>query len=208
MSALKNSNIEGKWLRKAYLKSRSKLLFISRTLHPMEKLVAHLMSGMFPNPIQSRLHLSWPLPLNTYAKINILNQRDVQFTYDIPHLVWKTGLLKYVKEISTSSAFINILITVVTKPPRFAETGVFGTLPWADTVVFTGVRVTRMFLAPFRRSEARHFHVGFQGFTQPFLEVERDRVYKLRMNMLSKKNIIRGWKKKGVVMGWLWTRTR
>ena len=62
-------------------------MFIARTLHPMEKLVAHLMSGMFPNPIQSRLHLSWPLPLNTYAKINILNQRDVQFTYDIPHLV-------------------------------------------------------------------------------------------------------------------------
>ena len=66
-----------------------------------------------------------------------------------------------------------------------------------------------MFLAPFRRSEARHFHVGFQGFTQPFLEVERDRGYKLRMKILSKKkkkkNIIRGWKKKGVVMAWLWT---
>ena len=95
---------------------------------------------------------------------------------------------------------------MVTKPPRFAETGVFGTLPWADTVVFTWVRVTRMFLAPFRRSEARHFHVGFQGFTQPFLEVERDRAYKLRMKIVSKKKIIRGWKKKGgVVIGWLWT---
>ena len=44
-----------------------------------------------------------------------------------------------------------------------------------------------MFLAPFRRSEARHFHVGFQGFTQPFLEVERDRGYNLRMKILSKK---------------------
>ena len=40
-----------------------------------------------------------------------------------------------------------------------------------------------MFLAPFRRSEARHFHVGFQGFTQPFLEVKRDRGYKLRMKI-------------------------
>ena len=173
MSALKSSNIEGKWLRKAYLKSRTKLLFIARTLHPMEKLVA-----------------LWCLVCSpTLYKVDFtyLGQRDVQFTYDIPHLVWKTGLLKYVKEISTSSAFINILITVLTKPPRFAETGVFGTLPWADTVVFTGVRVTRMFLAPFRRSEARHFHVGFQGFTQPFLEVEKDRGYKLRMKILSKK---------------------
>ena len=173
MSALKSSNVEGKWLRKAYLKSRTKLLFIARTLHPMEKLVA-----------------LWCLVCSpTLYKVDFtyLGQRDVQFTYDIPHLVWKTGLLKYVKEISTSSAFINILITVLTKPTRFAETGVFGTLPWADTVVFTGVRVTRMFLAPFRRSEARHFHVGFQGFTQPFLEVEKDRGYKLRMKILSKK---------------------
>ena len=40
-----------------------------------------------------------------------------------------------------------------------------------------------MFLAPFRRSEARHFHVGFKGFTQPFLEVKRDRGYKLRMKI-------------------------
>lgn len=53
----------------------------------MEKLVAHLMSRIVPHPIQSRLHLSRPLPLNTYAKINILNQRDVQFTSDNPHLV-------------------------------------------------------------------------------------------------------------------------
>ena len=52
-----------------------------------------------------------------------------------------------------------------------------------------------MFLAPFRRSEARHFHVGFQGFTQPFLEVEKDRGYKLRMKIPSKKKIIREWKK-------------
>lgn len=87
MSAQKSSNVEGKELRKPYLKSRSKLLFIARTLHPMEKLVAHLMSRIVPNPIQSRLHLYRPLPLNTYAKINILNQRDVQFTSDIPHLV-------------------------------------------------------------------------------------------------------------------------
>ena len=62
-----------------------------------------------------------------------------------------------------------------------------------------------MFLAPFRRSEARHFHVGFQGFTQPFLEVERDRGYKLRMKILSKKKHHWGMKKKGVVMAWLWT---
>ena len=65
-----------------------------------------------------------------------------------------------------------------------------------------------MFLAPFRRSEARHFHVGFQGFTQPFLEVERDRGYKIRMKILSKKKkktSLGDEKKKGVVMAWLWT---
>ena len=65
-----------------------------------------------------------------------------------------------------------------------------------------------MFLAPFRCSEARHFHAGFQGFTQPFLEVEKDRGYKLRMKILSKKKTSLGNEKKGVVMGWLWTRTR
>ena len=54
-----------------------------------------------------------------------------------------------------------------------------------------------MFLAPFRRSEARHFHVGFQGFTQPFLEVEKDRGYKLRMKILSKKKTSLGNEKKG-----------
>ena len=53
-----------------------------------------------------------------------------------------------------------------------------------------------MFLAPFRCSEARHFHVGFQGFTQPFLEVERDIGYKLRMKILSKKTSL-GDEKKG-----------
>ena len=63
-----------------------------------------------------------------------------------------------------------------------------------------------MFLAPFRRSEARHFHVGFQGFTQPFLEVERDRGYKLKMKIPSKKKTLLGdEKKEGVVMASLWT---
>ena len=55
---------------------------------------------------------------------------EEMFNLHVLFRTWsQTGLLKYVKEISTSSAFINILITVLTKPPRFAETGVFGTLP-------------------------------------------------------------------------------
>lgn len=73
----------------------------------------------------------------------------------------------------TSTAFIHIHYTVVTRPARFAETSVLEALFGANSSVFTRIRVTRVLLASLRSCEISNLYVRLQCLAQESLAIKQ-----------------------------------
>ena len=73
----------------------------------------------------------------------------------------------------TSTTFIHIHFTVVTRPARFAETGVLGALFGANSSVFTRIRITRVLLASLSSCETSNLYVRLQCLAQDALAMKQ-----------------------------------
>jgi len=63
---------------------------------------------------------------------------------------------------------------VITRPSRFAETSVLGTLLGANAIVFTRIRVTGVLFASLRSRKVGYLYIGVKSLAQESLTMKQE----------------------------------